>query len=158
MMPRPKSSNLIEVLNKQALIGKSSDWNLSKYFLPHSSTVIFSLSLKSGRNGNASHSHSFWQIRLIFSPVVGRPVQRSLFEPNQRSNQLSWFKFEPNQRSNQIFGVTFHILPNQRFYQIFWFEFEPIQSSSQISGLTFLPNQSFNQILCEIILLGQLLG
>ena len=29
MMPRPKSSNLNEVLNKQALIGKSSDWNLS---------------------------------------------------------------------------------------------------------------------------------
>ena len=71
MMPRPKSSNLIEVLNKQALIGKSSDWNLSKYFLPHSSTVKFSLSLKSGRNENASHSHSFWRIMLIFSPVVG---------------------------------------------------------------------------------------
>ena len=42
--------------------------NIAKYFLPHSSTVIFSL--KSGRNGNASHSHSFQRIMLIFSPVV----------------------------------------------------------------------------------------
>ena len=80
-----------------------------------------------------------------------RPVQRWLFAPNQRSNQLSCFKFQPNQSSNQLCGLKFNVLPIQRLYQISWFKFEPNQSSSQMSGLTFEPNQSFNQIVCEII-------
>ena len=76
--------------------------------------------LNSSNNEKCRKSRSEDRIETLEDDLsTGRPVQRSLFEPNQRSNQLSWFKFEPNQRSNQIFGVTFHILPNQRFYQIF---------------------------------------
>ena len=44
----------------------------------------------------------FWAKNQI-EGSVGRPVQRWLFQPNQRSNQLSWFKFEPTQSSNTIF-------------------------------------------------------
>ena len=94
---------------------------------------------------------SCFLVNLTVGTSGVRPVQSWLFEPNQRSNQLSWFEFEPNQRSNQIFELDFNILPNQSFYQISWFKLAPNQRLSQILGFTFLPNQSLNQIVEEII-------
>ena len=79
------------------------------------------------------------------------PLQSWLFVPDHWSNQLSWFELAPNQRSNQIFELDFNILPNQSFYQISWFKLAPNQRLSQILGFTFLPNQSLNQIVEEII-------
>ena len=84
-------------------------------------------------------------------PLVCRPVQSLLYEPNQWSNQLSQFSFTTNQRSNQISGLRFRIFPNQRTHQRSWFKFNPNQSLSQISGLRFLPNQILNQIFCDLI-------
>ena len=73
------------------------------------------------------------------------PVQRQLFGPNQRSNQLTQFRFTSHQRSNQISLLKFGILPNQRtYYQRFWLKCYPNQSWYQILLIRLIPNKIFN--------------